>query len=396
MSQTLKQIAGKLIKATKEEGKRFRKTQLIYAFNGTGKTRLSREFKELVDPKEERTDDSKIKIMYYNAFTEDLFFWDNDLPEDKDRKLLVHPNNFTDLVITFLKDENQDGNIITNFQSYTTNKITPSFDENFTEIRFSYLGGGNNSDPNIKISKGEESNFIWCVFFSLIEQILKILNETEEDRSSDKFNELEYIFIDDPVSSLDDNHLIDLAVDLSILIKKAKPTNVKFVVSTHNPLFYNVLYNELNREKSIGRYRLQKLNDGKYLLEDSNDSPFSYHIFLLDELKLATNSRNIHKYHFNLLRNVLEKTSTYLGFNHWEDLIPMYVNTMEIPIAIRLINLYSHSKHSGDEMAVIQETEKDIFAKVFNNLLIKHSFKLQNNEIPEVGQQAETPQLQDV
>ncbi|WP_397386130.1 hypothetical protein [Paenimyroides ceti] len=68
------------------------------------------------------------------------------------------------------------------------------------------------------------------------------------------------------MSSLDDNHLIDLAVDLSNLIKKAKLTNVKFIVSTHNPLFYNVLYNELNREKNTGRYRLQKLNDGTYLL----------------------------------------------------------------------------------------------------------------------------------
>ena len=28
-----------------------KKVQLIYAFNGTGKTRLSREFKSLVDPK---------------------------------------------------------------------------------------------------------------------------------------------------------------------------------------------------------------------------------------------------------------------------------------------------------------------------------------------------------
>ena len=28
-----------------------KKVQLIYAFNGVGKTRLSREFKELVNPK---------------------------------------------------------------------------------------------------------------------------------------------------------------------------------------------------------------------------------------------------------------------------------------------------------------------------------------------------------
>ena len=41
MSQTLTQIAQELIATNK-------KVQLIYAFNGTGKTRLSREFKELI------------------------------------------------------------------------------------------------------------------------------------------------------------------------------------------------------------------------------------------------------------------------------------------------------------------------------------------------------------
>ena len=395
MSQTLTEIAKHLVKATKEEGKKFRKTQLIYAFNGTGKTRLSREFKEEVDPKRQKTAESPIKFMYYNAYTEDLFHWDNDLPGDTVRKLLVHPNNFTDLAISFLKDENQHGNITTNFQRYTNRYISPNIDDDFTEITFSYLGGDSNSLPNIKISKGEESNFIWCVFYTLIDHIISLLNEDKDERSSDKFNNLEYVFIDDPVSSLDDNHLVDLAVDLSRLIKKAKPTNVKFIISTHNPLFYNVLWNELNRERNIGRYRLQKLNDGKYLLEDSNDSPFSYHIFLLGELNNASITRNIHKYHFNLLRNVLEKTSTYLGFSHWEDLIPLYVNTDDVSVAIRYINLNSHSKHSGEEMGVIQEVEKDMFIKVFKSLLTKHNFKLQFNEIQVIEAQPEIPQLQD-
>ena len=44
MGNTLEQIALQL----KNENK---KVQLIYAFNGTGKTRLSREFKTLVAPK---------------------------------------------------------------------------------------------------------------------------------------------------------------------------------------------------------------------------------------------------------------------------------------------------------------------------------------------------------
>ena len=44
MEKSLNEIAKQL----KDDNK---KVQLIYAFNGTGKTRLSREFKSLVDPK---------------------------------------------------------------------------------------------------------------------------------------------------------------------------------------------------------------------------------------------------------------------------------------------------------------------------------------------------------
>jgi len=44
MSKTLTEIAQQLKDANK-------KVQLIYAFNGTGKTRLSREFKKLIAPK---------------------------------------------------------------------------------------------------------------------------------------------------------------------------------------------------------------------------------------------------------------------------------------------------------------------------------------------------------
>ncbi len=41
----------------------------------------------------------------YNAFTEDLFYWDNDLAGDAEPKLKIQPNTFTDWV---LKDQGQD------------------------------------------------------------------------------------------------------------------------------------------------------------------------------------------------------------------------------------------------------------------------------------------------
>lgn len=111
MSKTLTQIAQqlstpktvrKLSRKTKEvdEAKPVPKVQLIYAFNGSGKTRLSREFKQLIAPKAnggQGDDDadppelSRNKILYYNAFTEDLFYWDNDLAGDAEPKLKFSP-----------------------------------------------------------------------------------------------------------------------------------------------------------------------------------------------------------------------------------------------------------------------------------------------------------------
>ena len=56
---------------------------MIYAFNGTGKTRLSQAFKEFIVMQDKTDEDdsgvlSRHKILYYNAFTEDLFVWYKD------------------------------------------------------------------------------------------------------------------------------------------------------------------------------------------------------------------------------------------------------------------------------------------------------------------------------
>ncbi len=282
MSKTLDEVAGQLIDSQK-------KVQLIYAFNGTGKTRLSREFKQLIDPKPdydeastEQTDWSKKKVLYYSAFTEDLFYWDNDLTEDAAPKLRIQPNAFTDWI---LRDQGQDQNITTNFQRYTSQYLTPHFSEDFSEVTFTIERGDDESSGHLKVSKSEESNFIWSIFYTLIDQVIEILNEPSSDEEeTTPFDELQYVFIDDPVTSLDENHLIELAVHLAQLIKSSK-SGVKFIITTHNPLFYNVLFNELNsddrdsgyRKKWFEKYRLAKQEDSTYqLLEHRNDSPFSW------------------------------------------------------------------------------------------------------------------------
>lgn len=378
MGQSLKQISETLRDADK-------KAQLIYAFNGTGKTRLSREFRLLVAPKDEEVEEETgIKVLYYNAFTEDLFYWDNDLDADVNRKLLIRPNGFTNMVLEFLKDQGLDGNIISNFQHFTSDKVTPRFNEEYTikdendrditvkaysEITFSIEGGNQENIPNIKISKAEESNLIWCVFYSLLEQVVEQLNIPEtENRSTDKFNDLKYVFIDDPVSSLDDNHLIELAVNLALIIKKS--TGLKFIISTHSPLFYNVLYNELGLKSG---YTLNKLNDGTFdLIEKKGDSnkSFSYHLFLKQTIQEAIDNNAIQKYHFTILRNLYEKTANFLGYPRWSELLPddkqTYYN--------RVIQFTSHSTLSNEVVAEPTEPEKQTVKFLLDHLTTNFNY----------------------
>lgn len=385
---------GKSLTEIAQQIKDGKKIQLIYAFNGIGKTRLSREFRLLVDPKDCETgegpaEDSSVKIIYYNAFTEDLFYWDNDLEFDAERKIKIQSNFFTDWI---LKEQGQDVNIITNFQRFTYPFLTPKFSVDFSEVSFSIERGDNESFENIKISKGEESNFVWCVFNSLLEQVVEVLNVAEPtDRETDQFDLLEYVFIDDPISSLDDNHLIELAVDLAQLIKSCK-SNLRFIITTHNPLFYNVLFNELGRNdmrfdykaKHFEKHRLEKLDDGTFsLVPQSNDSPFSYHLYLLSVLENAISTGQIHKFHFNFLRNILEKTSTFLGYDKWGDLLPTTGDGLPNPYEARLINISSHSKYSGEEITVIEEADKRVLAYLVRQL--KKMFRFKSNP-PEITQ----------
>lgn len=428
-------------KKLEEIGKQLRdadkKVQLIYAFNGSGKTRLSRIFKEIVSPKNneeqnsEEAELSRNKILYYSAFTEDLFYWDNDLEADSEPKLRIQPNTFTDWLITLLRELGEDGNIAANFHRYTGSKANPVFNEQYNKKMKDYHGhdfeitipaffeitfqvpddapeeeitsadyedeylAAQGRYKAIKISKGEESNFIWSIFFTLLQQIVATLDETNvDDRVTNKFNSLEYVFIDDPVSSLDDSHLIALAVDLAELIKRSsfiEGKGLKFIVTTHNPLFYNVLHNELNNDlKKFNqdgtssriykrgqseKYLLKKKVDGRFELNTSNDHPFSYHLFLLSELRAAVRDGQIKKYHFNFLRNILEKTATFLGYLRWEDLLDKNADGVPDPFANRILNLSSHSAHAGEEASEIEDSDKERLSQLVSFLSDTYRFK---------------------
>lgn len=363
MGKTLREIAEELRSSSK-------KVQLIYAFNGVGKARLSREFKEVVDPQNNEEQEQTRKVLYYNAFTEDLFVWENNSDGEHSRQIGIQPNEFTKWIFEV---QGQENNIVRDFQHYTSDKLTPKFSEDFSKISFSIETGDDHSVSDIKISRGEESCLIWCIFFSVLKQAIDARGQIDETlRETKQFDNLEYVFIDDPVSSLDENHLIELAFDLASQIKRLSNNDIRFIITTHNPLFYNILWNEMS---GAARYRLEKENDGTYKLErQSNDSPFSYHIYLLTELQNAIDNYTMTKVHFNYLRQILEKTSTFLGYENWEQLLPNGPKDSPDAYVKRIIDFSSHDKQSSDGTYYLEEREKAILKRLVDHLITTYHF----------------------
>ena len=368
MTKSLDEIAKQL----RDSGK---KVNLIYAFNGSGKTRLSRAFKYLIEPKnhDEEDESTKRKILYFNAFTEDLFYWDNDLLNDTEPKLKIQPNSF---IRWLIRDQGDEGKVIGKFHHYCDEKLMPKFDIENNQITFSFARGDDTPEENIKLSKGEESNFIWSIFHTLIEQVVAELNISEpSERTTNEFDELKYIFIDDPVSSLDESHLIQLAVDLAKLIKDTQ-SEIKFIITTHNPLFYNVLYNEIGNKAC---YMLRRNENETFELEEkdgSSNKSFSYHLFLKKLLE-DIEAKDIQKYHFILLRNLYEKTANFLGYSGWSNLLPN--DDTKQSYYSRIINFTSHSTLSNEVIAEPTDAEKNIIKYLLEHLIKNYGFYIEKN-----------------
>lgn len=322
---------------------------LLYAYNGTGKTRLSMEFKNYYKHKRNESKNT----LYYNAFTEDLFYWDNDLTNDTERVLKI----------------NSDSNFFNGFKELALEEKIFSYLERYSEFDFkinyenwtiSFSRGDTN---NIKISRGEENIFIWCVFLSICELAIDGL---------EAYNWVKYIYIDDPISSLDDNNAIAVASDLSKLIKK-QPDHIKTVISSHHSLFFNVICNEL-KKTSHKTYFLHRAKDGDtYTLRATNDTPFFHHVATLSEIKKATETGKLYTHHFNMMRSIMEKTATFFGF---DDFSECFKGEQDEVLFSRALNLLSHGKYSTYTPREMNEDNKELFKRILNIFLEKYDFYL--------------------
>lgn len=127
---------------------------VLFAYNGTGKTRLSVEFKSLGQQLIEETGEKTADTLYYNAFTEDLFYWDNDLNNDAERLLKLNSNS---RFFSGLKDLEMESRIRPLLHRYVDFDFTINYESSaISFFRDVLISGTTQRVDSIKISRGEE------------------------------------------------------------------------------------------------------------------------------------------------------------------------------------------------------------------------------------------------
>ncbi len=350
---------------------------LLYAYNGTGKTRVSMAFKDMWRGKKDGSRDT----LYFNAFTEDLFSWDNDLDGDSERVLKM---NTSSQFFAGLAELEMDTRIREYLHRYADFEFTIDYET--ATVRFSrqqevqvrnrdVVTPGTETVDNIKVSRGEENLFIWCFFLAIAELAM--------DSSIEAYNWVKYLYIDDPISSLDDNNAIAVACDLVQLLGRA--TEIKSVVSSHHGLFFNILCKEIGIAKL--RYKQYFLHRGRkdqtYTLRSLENTPFFHHVAMLQELQKAIDSGVVHTYHFNTLRSLFEKTASFLGYDDYKSCIHG-LDDDEV-LFNRALNLFSHGGYSIYEPREMGEDNKELFQRVFTAFVDRYKFQVPNLIVPPPG-----------
>ena len=384
----------------------FTNCALVFAYNGTGKTRLSYDFshygRKEGDPKH---------TLYYNAYTEDLFTWDNDLENNTDHRLNI----------------NQDSSFIQGLAGYNFSEPLRKYLGTFTDIDFEFHYDEENPEipdyvvfskniqykqkvngvlqtiddkvENIKISRGEERLFVWCFFRCILDQVVG---------GNDAYKDIEYIYIDDPMSSLDDNNVIAFAMQLYSVIRQQKQIEmdayragtegfrrIKFVVSSHHSLFFHTMLHGLNGDKKLKRYYLSrdKEKDRLVLKSMSDDTPFYYNVAMMSEIKKAIDSDKLYTFHFTVLRSVMEKIKEFFGHRDFSIILEgikyrgeTYDQTAFSQEELtefysRVVNVLTH-QGSMFTPTLMNDDNKELATAIFNHLVGKYQFVLPNLNDP--------------
>ncbi len=336
--------------------------QLLYAFNSVGKTRLSVAYKNVT-----KEADGTHTGIYYNAYSEDLFVWDNDIENaEANIRLTVLPSS-----LSRLHAELNELNIHTKLKPYR-----PSFDFRFTmhedaekgieSISFFPADTQPGDAPARKISRGEERVFVWCFFLAMMEMEGWAEIQTR------------HIFIDDPVSSLDDHNIFVTASTLYDLIETHFGKR-QIIIATHHVGLFSILFDWLKKGEKSDRYEpstkasILSAKHGEVSLEPHRSDVFLYHLRVLQLLEQARQENDVRAYHLALLRQVLESVSSFLGVGRIGYALECigFENAEEIA---RIVNALAHKNVYYYESDLLVPDSLELFDNILEKLNTRYEF----------------------
>lgn len=336
--------------------------QLLYAFNSVGKTRLSVAYKNAT-----KCADGTHRGIYYNAYSEDLFLWDNDIENaESSIRLAVLGSRLSRFHANLNELDVHD----------KLRPYRPSFDFRFKmhvdaemgieSISFFPAGMQPGDVPAIKISRGEERMFVWCFFLAMMEV------EGWADRQH------RHIFIDDPVSSFDDHNIFVTASTLYDLIEKHFGER-KIIITTHHVGLFSILCDWLKKGKKSDTYNkktkasILSTKHGAVSLETHQSDVFLYHLRVLQLLKQARQENDVRAYHLALLRQLLETVSSFLGVGRISYALES-LGFEDADEVVRIVNALAHKNVYYYESDLLTPDSLGLFNRVFEKLNTHYGF----------------------
>ena len=332
---------------------------LIYAFNATGKTRLSVAYKNFT---KNENDGNHIGV-YYNAFSEDLFVWENDEENNNENIRLNIIYSSLSQFHSFIDEKDIEEKLAIYNPKYKFRFNLHENPESGIES-ITFFNDEENETP-IKISRGEERIFVWCFFLALFEV------DTWAGSQDAHF------FIDDPVSSLDEHNIFLTAESIFDLIEEHY-LKKRIIITTHHIGLFSILFDKLKKGEKSDRYKkltkpyILNTQDGNLVLNSLNNEVFLFHLHLIQTLETAIKTE-LYAYHFVLLRQLLENISSFLGVGRLNYVLEQ-IKIENIREVGEIVNSLSHKNAYRIQFNKMAEADEAVFKDVFQKIQEKYRF----------------------